>query len=197
MVAGARARDAAPPLRLSWQRWRWSLSSAEVEAPFLLPPPLRRFRRRRPHRRAGRSASPTSATSPSPLTPGGTQQTPPLPPLRDGANHAFARCVGDDVRVRARFPCRRGVASQLVKEAERVAASWGCRGVALHCLITEPGVQQLYRQLGCAHFAAARCAIQLALQSRDVFSSPVGSCGWRVSPEDVSLIAWRLANTSR
>lgn len=39
---------------------------------------------------------------------------------------------------------RRGIARQLVKEAERLAAAWGCRSIALHCDMNNAAAAALY-----------------------------------------------------
>ncbi|XAR72116.1 Aminoglycoside N(6')-acetyltransferase [Bertholletia excelsa] len=48
-----------------------------------------------------------------------------------------------NVAVRERFR-RKGIAKRLVAKAEAQARSWGCRAIALHCDLKNPGATKLY-----------------------------------------------------
>lgn len=52
-----------------------------------------------------------------------------------------------NVAVRERFR-RKGVAKRLIAKAEAKAKSWGCRSMALHCDISNPGATKLYSTQG-------------------------------------------------
>ncbi|CAN0909255.1 hypothetical protein LINGRAHAP2_LOCUS25690 [Linum grandiflorum] len=52
-----------------------------------------------------------------------------------------------NVAVRDRFR-RKGIGKSLVAKAEALAKSWGCRAVALHCDLQNPGATKLYRGQG-------------------------------------------------
>ncbi|GMI80614.1 GCN5-related N-acetyltransferase 4 [Hibiscus trionum] len=52
-----------------------------------------------------------------------------------------------NVAVRERFR-RKGIAKKLVAKAEAQARSWGCRAVALHCDLNNPGATKLYKDQG-------------------------------------------------
>lgn len=52
-----------------------------------------------------------------------------------------------NVAVRERFR-RKGIAKKLVAKAEAQARTWGCRAVALHCDLKNPGATKLYRSQG-------------------------------------------------
>ncbi|CAI9091102.1 OLC1v1026033C1 [Oldenlandia corymbosa var. corymbosa] len=52
-----------------------------------------------------------------------------------------------NVAVRERFR-RRGIGKRLVAKAEAQAKSWGCRAVALHCDLNNPGATTLYKSQG-------------------------------------------------
>lgn len=52
-----------------------------------------------------------------------------------------------NVAVRQRVR-RRGIAKKLVQEAELVATCWGCRSIALHCDVNNPGALALYSGAG-------------------------------------------------
>ncbi|CAL1374272.1 unnamed protein product [Linum trigynum] len=49
-----------------------------------------------------------------------------------------------NVAVRERYR-RKGIGKQLVEKAEALAKTWGCRAVALHCDLRNPGAIKLYR----------------------------------------------------
>lgn len=48
-----------------------------------------------------------------------------------------------NVAVRERFR-RKGIAKRLVAKAEALARTWGCRAIALHCDLKNPGASKLY-----------------------------------------------------
>ncbi|KAJ0465575.1 putative transcription regulator GNAT family [Helianthus annuus] len=52
-----------------------------------------------------------------------------------------------NVAVRERFR-RKGIAKKLIAKAEAQAISWGCRSIALHCDLNNPGATNLYRSQG-------------------------------------------------
>ncbi|GAB4836730.1 hypothetical protein Ancab_001644 [Ancistrocladus abbreviatus] len=52
-----------------------------------------------------------------------------------------------NVAVRERFR-RKGIAKRLIAKAEAQARSWGCRAVALHCDLSNPGATKLYKRQG-------------------------------------------------
>lgn len=52
-----------------------------------------------------------------------------------------------NVAVRERFR-RKGIAKNLVVKAEAQARKWGCRAVALHCDLNNPGATKLYKGQG-------------------------------------------------
>ncbi|GMY08765.1 FkbH domain containing protein [Fagus crenata] len=52
-----------------------------------------------------------------------------------------------NVAVRERFR-RKGIAKKLVAKAEAQARSWGCRAIALHCDLNNPGAIKLYKGQG-------------------------------------------------
>ncbi|CAN1797939.1 hypothetical protein LINPERHAP1_LOCUS21482 [Linum perenne] len=52
-----------------------------------------------------------------------------------------------NVAVSERFR-RKGIAKQLVVQAETLAKTWGCRAIALHCELKNPGATRLYRGQG-------------------------------------------------
>lgn len=52
-----------------------------------------------------------------------------------------------NVAVRERFR-RKGIAKKLIAKAEAKARSWGCRAIALHCDISNPGATKLYTGQG-------------------------------------------------
>ncbi|KAJ6322961.1 hypothetical protein OIU77_012734 [Salix suchowensis] len=52
-----------------------------------------------------------------------------------------------NVAVRERFR-RKGIAKRLIAKAEAQARSWGCRSVALHCDLNNPGATKLYKEQG-------------------------------------------------
>lgn len=52
-----------------------------------------------------------------------------------------------NVAVREKYR-RKGIAKRLVAKAEAQARSWGCRSVALHCDLKNPGATKLYRNQG-------------------------------------------------
>jgi len=52
-----------------------------------------------------------------------------------------------NVAVRERFR-RKGIAKKLIAKAEAQARSWGCRAIALHCDLNNPGATNLYKGQG-------------------------------------------------
>ncbi|KAL2548849.1 Acyl-CoA N-acyltransferase (NAT) superfamily protein [Forsythia ovata] len=52
-----------------------------------------------------------------------------------------------NVAVRERYR-RKGIAKRLIAKAEAKARSWGCRAVALHCDLNNPGATKLYKGQG-------------------------------------------------
>ncbi|XP_021897833.1 uncharacterized protein LOC110814614 [Carica papaya] len=52
-----------------------------------------------------------------------------------------------NVAVRERFR-RKGIAKRLIAKAEVLARSWGCRTIALHCDLNNPGATRLYKGQG-------------------------------------------------
>ncbi|WOH02473.1 hypothetical protein DCAR_0521862 [Daucus carota subsp. sativus] len=52
-----------------------------------------------------------------------------------------------NVAVRDRYR-RKGIAKKLIIKAEALAKSWGCRAVALHCDLNNPGAVDLYKGQG-------------------------------------------------
>ncbi|XP_062092938.1 GCN5-related N-acetyltransferase 4, chloroplastic [Humulus lupulus] len=52
-----------------------------------------------------------------------------------------------NVAVREKFR-RKGIAKQLVAKAEAQALRWGCRAIALHCDLNNPGATKLYKGQG-------------------------------------------------
>lgn len=52
-----------------------------------------------------------------------------------------------NVAVRERFR-RKGIAKKLIAKAEAQARSWGCRAIALHCDLNNPGASKLYKGQG-------------------------------------------------
>ncbi|XP_076957291.1 GCN5-related N-acetyltransferase 4, chloroplastic-like isoform X2 [Bidens hawaiensis] len=52
-----------------------------------------------------------------------------------------------NVAVRESFR-RKGIAKKLIAKAEAQAISWGCRSIALHCDLNNPGATNLYRSQG-------------------------------------------------
>ncbi|KAK4835569.1 hypothetical protein QYF36_011462 [Acer negundo] len=52
-----------------------------------------------------------------------------------------------NVAVRERFR-RKGIAKRLIEKAEAHARSWGCRTIALHCDLNNPGATKLYKGQG-------------------------------------------------
>ncbi|KAL3520709.1 hypothetical protein ACH5RR_018858 [Cinchona calisaya] len=52
-----------------------------------------------------------------------------------------------NVAVRERFR-RKGIAKRLIAKAEAQARSWGCRAIALHCDLNNPGAMKLYKDQG-------------------------------------------------
>ncbi|XP_060964459.1 GCN5-related N-acetyltransferase 4, chloroplastic isoform X1 [Cannabis sativa] len=52
-----------------------------------------------------------------------------------------------NVAVREKFR-RKGIAKQLVAKAESHAQRWGCRAIALHCDLNNPGATKLYKSQG-------------------------------------------------
>ena len=52
-----------------------------------------------------------------------------------------------NVAVRERFR-RKGIAKRLIAKAEAQARSWGCRAIALHCDLNNPGASKLYKGQG-------------------------------------------------
>ncbi|XP_050250120.1 uncharacterized protein LOC126697255 [Quercus robur] len=52
-----------------------------------------------------------------------------------------------NVAVRERFRCK-GIAKKLIAKAEAQARSWGCRAIALHCDLNNPGATKLYKGQG-------------------------------------------------
>ncbi|CAK9169610.1 unnamed protein product [Ilex paraguariensis] len=52
-----------------------------------------------------------------------------------------------NVAVRERFR-RKGIAKKLIAKAEAQAQSWGCRAIALHCDLSNPGAVKLYKGQG-------------------------------------------------
>ncbi|KAL5733495.1 hypothetical protein ACOSQ2_033187 [Xanthoceras sorbifolium] len=52
-----------------------------------------------------------------------------------------------NVAVRERFR-RKGIAKRLIAKAEAQARSWGCRTIALHCDLNNPGATKLYKGQG-------------------------------------------------
>ncbi|PKI56365.1 hypothetical protein CRG98_023250 [Punica granatum] len=52
-----------------------------------------------------------------------------------------------NVAVREKFR-RRGIAKRLIAKAEAQARAWGCRSIALHCDLNNPGALKLYREQG-------------------------------------------------
>ncbi|XWS56439.1 hypothetical protein CRYUN_Cryun09bG0085500 [Craigia yunnanensis] len=52
-----------------------------------------------------------------------------------------------NVAVRERFR-RKGIAKRLIAKAEAQARSWGCRAIALHCDLNNPGATKLYKGQG-------------------------------------------------
>ncbi|KAL3649744.1 GCN5-related N-acetyltransferase 4, chloroplastic [Castilleja foliolosa] len=52
-----------------------------------------------------------------------------------------------NVAVRDKFR-RKGIAKRLVAEAEAKASNWGCRAIALHCDLKNPGATKLYMNQG-------------------------------------------------
>ncbi|KAK4385893.1 hypothetical protein Sango_2713300 [Sesamum angolense] len=52
-----------------------------------------------------------------------------------------------NVAVRERFR-RKGIAKRLIVKAEAKAKTWGCRAIALHCDLNNPGATKLYMSQG-------------------------------------------------
>lgn len=52
-----------------------------------------------------------------------------------------------NVAVRDKFR-RKGIAKRLIAKAEAKAKSWGCRAIALHCDLSNPGATELYTSQG-------------------------------------------------
>ncbi|KAL2227754.1 UNVERIFIED_CONTAM: hypothetical protein Sindi_2134100 [Sesamum indicum] len=52
-----------------------------------------------------------------------------------------------NVAVRERFR-RKGIAKRLIAKAEAKAKTWGCRSIALHCDLNNPGATKLYMSQG-------------------------------------------------
>ncbi|XP_044507465.1 uncharacterized protein LOC123226947 [Mangifera indica] len=52
-----------------------------------------------------------------------------------------------NVAVREKFR-RKGIAKRLIAKAEAKARSWGCRAIALHCDLNNPGAIKLYKGQG-------------------------------------------------
>ncbi|KAL6980359.1 GCN5-related N-acetyltransferase 4, chloroplastic [Sarracenia purpurea var. burkii] len=52
-----------------------------------------------------------------------------------------------NVAVRERFR-RKGIAKKLITKAEAKARAWGCRAIALHCDLNNPGATKLYKGQG-------------------------------------------------
>lgn len=52
-----------------------------------------------------------------------------------------------NVAVRERYR-RKGIGKRLIAKAEAQAKSWGCRAIALHCDLSNPGAARLYRGQG-------------------------------------------------
>ncbi|KAL0298699.1 UNVERIFIED_CONTAM: hypothetical protein Sradi_6529700 [Sesamum radiatum] len=52
-----------------------------------------------------------------------------------------------NVAVRERFR-RKGIAKRLIAKAEAKAKTWGCRAIALHCDLNNPGATKLYMSQG-------------------------------------------------
>lgn len=52
-----------------------------------------------------------------------------------------------NVAVREKFR-RKGIAKRLIAKAEAQAKSWGCRAIALHCDLKNPGATKLYKGQG-------------------------------------------------
>ncbi|XP_051130901.1 uncharacterized protein LOC127251295 isoform X2 [Andrographis paniculata] len=52
-----------------------------------------------------------------------------------------------NVAVRERYR-RKGIAKRLIVKAEAQAKAWGCRAIALHCDISNPGATKLYKNQG-------------------------------------------------
>ncbi|XVE68902.1 hypothetical protein DITRI_Ditri09bG0106800 [Diplodiscus trichospermus] len=52
-----------------------------------------------------------------------------------------------NVAVREKFR-RKGIAKRLIAKAEAQARSWGCRAIALHCDLNNPGATKLYKGQG-------------------------------------------------
>ncbi|KAK3017383.1 hypothetical protein RJ639_006318 [Escallonia herrerae] len=52
-----------------------------------------------------------------------------------------------NVAVRDRFR-RKGIGKRLVAKAETQARNWGCRAIALHCDLNNPGATRLYKSQG-------------------------------------------------
>lgn len=52
-----------------------------------------------------------------------------------------------NVAVRERYR-RKGIAKKLIIKAEAQAKSWGCRAIALHCDLNNPGAIGLYKSQG-------------------------------------------------
>lgn len=52
-----------------------------------------------------------------------------------------------NVAVRERYR-RKGIAKKLIVKAEAQAKSWGCRAIALHCDLNNPGAIGLYKGQG-------------------------------------------------
>lgn len=66
--------------------------------------------------------------------------------------HWFYHCRSgiayiSNVAVRETFR-RKGIAKRLIVKAEAQARSWGCRAVALHCDLNNPGATKLYKGQG-------------------------------------------------
>ncbi|XP_015583080.1 uncharacterized protein LOC8279054 isoform X2 [Ricinus communis] len=52
-----------------------------------------------------------------------------------------------NVAVREKYR-RKGIAKRLIAKAEAQAKSWGCRAIALHCDLNNPGATKLYKGQG-------------------------------------------------
>lgn len=52
-----------------------------------------------------------------------------------------------NVAVRERYR-RKGIAKRLIAKAEAKAKAWGCRAIALHCDLKNPGATTLYTSQG-------------------------------------------------
>ncbi|XP_044461558.1 uncharacterized protein LOC123192917 [Mangifera indica] len=52
-----------------------------------------------------------------------------------------------NVAVREKFR-RKGIAKRLIAKAEAIARTWGCRAIALHCDLNNPGATKLYKGQG-------------------------------------------------